>query len=382
MKIYDLNEYSLYTVGDIHGEFNKLFNNIKNLLKRRHRNGNKLEKAVYIICGDCGIGFNKEKYYEDLFTPFNKILEELDAYLFFVRGNHDNKSWFDGEMIDYSRIKAIPDYSVVITSNYTTLCVGGAISVDRTWRTEYENRVNRFKHEGSKKRLYFEDEPFLFEKDKIDEIVSNNIKVDSIITHTAPKEIFNINNKRFSNDRWIEKDANLKDDLFHEEKELTSFLHYMLDKFSVLLWCHGHFHYNFNTYKLIDNNVIFCKSISNECMPINMDSLKAEILQQKGEKKEIEKDKYVFKIEDAFCDFNYFTVDDGPDIPNAERIGQDEIVRNEDIIRHVDDELFAPVADAVRNLADEIVRDNRNRDMLDNDADFYDEENAELMPQL
>ena len=162
MKILEINKKSIFVCGDIHSEFDTFFNKIKRGLKikklkdvkedvhplvEEERNAKSTESypfgfgydspfskcreygcenysdSLIVVCGDCGFGFNKAQYYFDLLGKANELFATTNTHLLFVRGNHDDPSYFDGETINLSNIKAIPDYSIVITSKYNTLCV-------------------------------------------------------------------------------------------------------------------------------------------------------------------------------------------------------------------------------------------------------------------
>ena len=52
----------------------------------------------------------------------------------FVRGNHDDPSYFQEEKICYERFRCVPDYSVIQACGLDILCVGGGVSIDRLAR--------------------------------------------------------------------------------------------------------------------------------------------------------------------------------------------------------------------------------------------------------
>jgi UDP-2,3-diacylglucosamine pyrophosphatase LpxH len=198
--------------------------------------------SIFIIAGDCGIGFNKPKYYEDLFTKFNKILEYNNTFIIFVRGNHDDPDYFDGEKINFSNIKAVPDYSVLEANGKTILCVGGAISTDRSWRKKQEDRINRFSS-SYKKRLYWEGEAPVFNIDALNEI-TNSIKIDYVVSHSAPS--FASPETRGIFEEWAEGDVTLIDDMKSERITLDKVFNTLRDNGSKpSYWAYGHFDMNF-----------------------------------------------------------------------------------------------------------------------------------------
>lgn len=296
MTIYDYKDYELFCIGDIHGEFKRLFNVIKmyspkQMNGKKVRNEEKGRKIVFIVCGDCGLGFNKHAYYDELFSKFNRELEALDFVLLFVRGNHDDKSYYDGEKINYSRIKAIPDYSVVITSSLTTLCIGGAISFDRTWRIQQEAIINRYKPKDSKKKIFWEDERIVYDEDKLNEIMHNGLKIDSVITHALPSE-FTYQSLEKGN-KWFLVDPKLKDDFESEKTEITKIIQFLLsNNCDITIWVNGHIHRDVaKVVDLKEGMKTYWKSLSDNINGFNMSRAKNEIMSIRREslKKDDEK---------------------------------------------------------------------------------------------
>ena len=114
--------------GDIHGDFNLLVNKI--CVQYQMRN------TLVIVAGDCGFGFDKRGYYDNMVKRNAKRMNDANNWIVFIRGNHDNPAYFDGKSFKHKRFIAIPDYSVINACNHSILCVGGAISIDRTYRLE------------------------------------------------------------------------------------------------------------------------------------------------------------------------------------------------------------------------------------------------------
>ena len=109
--------------GDIHGNFNQLV--FKLCIQYQ------LTDTLLIVAGDCGFGFEKKEYYEQIVRRNAKRMNQDNNWIVFVRGNHDNPAYFDGAMLNFKRFVAVPDYSILQVCNHTILCVGGAISIDR-----------------------------------------------------------------------------------------------------------------------------------------------------------------------------------------------------------------------------------------------------------
>lgn len=232
MKVYNYtNNFSyLYISGDIHGEFRTLVYNIRCL---------EIKDAVIIVAGDCGIGFEKLGYYQQLYRKINKILDTNNCILLLVRGNHDDPSYFEGELINFPRMKTIPDYSIVKVASKTILCIGGAISLDRYDRLfQIEMRRITRKSEIS---IYWEDEFPIYKESEIDQISSQGIYIDTVITHTAP--YFCYPQTKSSLTKRIINDADLERDVTNE-RQVISNIYYSLKRnnHKIKDWMYGHFH--------------------------------------------------------------------------------------------------------------------------------------------
>ena len=207
---------SIVVCGDIHGEFEKLVHNIA----VRH----KMRDTLIIVAGDCGFGF--WSIADELDFYFGRSMDRIaDAnnYIAFVRGNHDDPRYFDGERIGYERFRAVPDYSVITTCGHQILCVGGAVSIDRDSRTEGKDW---WMNEGPALR-----------PDLMAEIASNGYRIDTVVTHTAPSFC------GFAAPPAFIKDAVLLADLRHERDVMDSLLsHLYHDGHPLRHWYFGHFH--------------------------------------------------------------------------------------------------------------------------------------------
>ena len=169
--------------------------------------------SLFIFVGNCGLGINKYEFYKSLFEKMNKVLEYNNVHVLMVRGCHDDPSYFDGEMINFSNIKAIPDYSVIETKDKNILCVGGSISPDRTWRKEQEKRINMLS-DKKQKHLYWENEGTVLDADAIAEIAKTH-KIDYVMSSMAPS--FVGDNELGPIEDWLARDNTLKDDINKEQ---------------------------------------------------------------------------------------------------------------------------------------------------------------------
>jgi predicted phosphodiesterase len=277
-----LNIQKYIAIGDIHGEFKRLFHIIKNNVVDKcnlptekvldeetfkflqphlenldyhdkdslsdvgykTRNIPQLNDSVIIIAGDCGFGFEKEEYYYQIFNKFHQLLIKNNIYIYFVRGNHDDPSYFIERKINYEHIKSVPDYSIIQTAQNNILCVGGAISVDRIWRKQEECRLNKYKKIHLKRR-YWEDEKPFFSQELVDEIMANNIKITDVITHTSPQHAFP--DVKPSLSHWAKRDKQLNDDVIQERTALTNLFNYLTQKGNnIKSWVYGHFHMSYS----------------------------------------------------------------------------------------------------------------------------------------
>ena len=276
---YCINNISnIFVLGDCHGDFKQFLNSIKRHLMVKPEDEDKqhpkeierqerktiamqtmirrnysmedyskelystnFQDSLFIIAGDCGIGFNKQKYYIDLFEHFNKILSYNNSYIIFIRGNHDDPSYFDGKTIDFSHIKAVPDYSVINVKDINILCVGGAISIDRMWRIKQEERINKFSA-TKKKSLYWKNEAPVFNSMLLDEITSS-IKIDCVVSHTAPSFV---NPEMHSGvEEWESGDETLISDIKEERKVMDKVFERLRDNGTKpKYWAYSHFNFN------------------------------------------------------------------------------------------------------------------------------------------
>ena len=235
-------------IGDIHGEFKS----IQGLMKHTE-----FTDTTYIFCGDIGFGFEKPQHYSNIFNKLNKTAAHFNNECLFIRGNHDCPKYFDGKEINRKYFKAIPDYTVVKTPIYNILCVGGATSVDRT------DRMVRFKQIAMKyamyhgcsireaeelcPQVYWTDEAPVYNEEALNELKTNNIKIDIVATHTCPSFAKPINKDGLA--YWLQLDPSLEADIDAERKVMDN-IYYKLkdDGHPIQKWIYGHYHYHNQEY--------------------------------------------------------------------------------------------------------------------------------------
>jgi hypothetical protein len=182
--------------------------------------------SVIFVTGNSGFGTHSEKHYLDFLEKQNNILKYNNVMLLFVRGNNDDPSFFNEKKIDLSNIKTLPDFSIVETKDKVILCIGGAISVDRTWKIDQEKRINAFA-DSPKKRLYWNDEAPVLDIEKLKEIVSNTERIDFVVSHTAPS--FATPSYFPISDEWAKKDTQLAKDIDNERLTMDKIFEFLRD---------------------------------------------------------------------------------------------------------------------------------------------------------
>ena len=224
----------MVVAGDIHGDFEALV--YKCCVQYS------MTDTLIIVAGDCGFGFQRPNYYENLYKKLRSRLSKANNWIVFVRGNHDNPAYFDGKQVNYKRWKAVPDYSIVKVCGHTILCIGGAISVDRSWRRlEY---LGRTVVEGEDERflpeVYWPNEAPVYDEAKL--VTINEVcAIDVVVTHTAPS-FCELTSKR-GIENWIYKDENLQEDIKAERQTMDQILFFLKEHGHPLdYWFYGHFH--------------------------------------------------------------------------------------------------------------------------------------------
>lgn len=248
IDIFEIDKPNVCFVGDIHGEFKSL----QNLMKKTG-----FRDTVYIICGDIGFGFNKKEYYTQIFNRLSRTASKMNCEFIFIRGNHDDKKFFDKQLIHRKCFKTIPDYSVIKTPTHNILCIGGAISVDRTYR-KMMLKENALKYslyhdcsvndaEKLCQQVYWEEEPCYYDEDKLSQLKLNDISIDIVCTHTCPSFA-----KPFGKENigyWLERDAKLNEDIDKERGIMDNVFNKLIEEGHKLqLWVYGHFHFHNTEY--------------------------------------------------------------------------------------------------------------------------------------
>ncbi|MCK9416076.1 metallophosphoesterase [Candidatus Dojkabacteria bacterium] len=221
--------------GDIHDKYNEVLDFI---------NKYDIKNAAIIIAGDFGIGFEHPLAENSKLKKFNTKLKESSTTVFVVRGNHDDPSYFYGERYNKSHIKFVSDYSVLNINDINILCVGGAVSIDRTSRKRYT--------EGRGRDWWF-DETFKLDLEKIKTLKN----IDIVITHSSPSFAYPYVKNEF--DDWFKKDEFLKNDVESERNDIATLYNNLVKNNNIKKWYYGHFHTHNEMY--YDNTQFICLSI-------------------------------------------------------------------------------------------------------------------------
>lgn len=204
---------------------------LKKKMKDASKKMIKGNETIYFVAGDSGINANKHK---ELIERYNRIFSYNNVYFIIIRGNEDDPSMFDGEAINLSNIKAVPDYSVVQTAEKNILCIGGAVSMDRAWKINQEKLTSKF---PNPKKFYWEDEKPVFNEEAIKDI-TKECKIDYVVSHSAPSFI-NVSDNVFN---WSKKDEKLSDDIFNERLVMDKVFETLRDCGSQpYYWAFNHF---------------------------------------------------------------------------------------------------------------------------------------------
>ena len=199
--------------GDIHGAFEEM------VFKLCVQYG--MTDTLLIVSGDCGFGFEKPGYYEQVFNKISRRLTKANNWVVMIRGNHDDPAYFQEQRIHHERFRSIPDYSIVTACGHTILCIGGAISIDRTYRLAVDSRPH-----SVQTACYCADEMPYYDEEAL-AAINAQFKIDTVVTHTSPSFCELITKEGLMG--WAKRD----DTLLDSGHPLTH-------------WFYGHFHQSWN----------------------------------------------------------------------------------------------------------------------------------------
>lgn len=254
MNVYDYSNINKCVVcGSVDGKIDKLIkwiiNRVSNLDNyqeiihpkegEQHKNKRRsslskseLNNSLLIVNGSNCFGSKDLKYYYDRFKSFDKVLEDNNCKLVFVRGSDDPKYFEDG-LIDFDNIKTIRDFSVIKLEKYNCLCIGGSISPDRKWKKQQEQRIG--------KKLYWEEERMNYDEEKLIEIL-DEYEIGCVVTPDSPSFIAPSTNNLRQNSIWFREDELLMKDISEERNIIDKIYIKMIEKGKKpYMWFHSKF---------------------------------------------------------------------------------------------------------------------------------------------
>lgn len=173
--------------------------------KKIRKNNSIFNDSLIIINGLNNFEDKLVEYYNKKLEMLNSLLADNSSHILFVRGN-DNPDFYNKELINLSNIKTIQDYAVIKLANFNCLCIGGCISIDRTWKQSQEKSIG--------KKKYWENENFIYKKDEIEKIIKT-YNIACVVTNSSPTFAYPSNNS-FKNTAWASKDKTILKDMSKE----------------------------------------------------------------------------------------------------------------------------------------------------------------------
>lgn len=224
----------LLFLGDIHGNFNLIHQYIKLY---------DIKDAHIIQVGDFGVGFQTLEKEKRMLEMYHTLLVKNNVFVWAIRGNHDYKPYFDNDPFGFSNIKLIADYTVLNINDKNILCVGGAISVDRTYRYTKKQKAGDFVNTLVGVESWWPDEVFTLDAKKAGEFKDINI----VVTHTCPH--YCPPDNTFGLGSFVEGiikdtgDTGLRTDLLVERNQLAELFNILrMNGNNIEQHYYGHFH--------------------------------------------------------------------------------------------------------------------------------------------
>lgn len=212
----------IIAIGDIHGEFSKMQNQMVDIMESAG------EPVNFVQLGDFGLGFEKPKKDHDRLTTINHFLKEKDSNLYVIRGNHDNPGFWEwGCGYEFSNICFVPDDSVAEIEGKTCYFAGGAVSVDRSRRTQ---GIDYWKGEQ------YNPENIRFPLFPVCQ------KIDVLFTHDVYHPVSPFGTTSDTLKYWCERDENLMGDIIQSQFAMKSLYEDVLKTNPNFSWYHGHYH--------------------------------------------------------------------------------------------------------------------------------------------
>ena len=248
--------------GDIHGYFEQLVYRCCVLYG--------MTDTLIVVAGDCGFGFLNAGYYEAIYRRCRKRLTEYNNWIVFVRGNHDNPAYFDGQQVAYDRWRAVPNYSVLQACGRTILCVGGAVTIERKDRIRCAWFNKRYQWDRTSavmlkrftgclpkafqlsdsplaRNIYWPSEAPVYNTIQL-YAIDAAYDIDMVISHSAPSVFYPDRIDSLRN-YWY-KDSTLYSEVLAERQVFDGILTFLQERGHPLRdWYYGHFHLSWNGVK-------------------------------------------------------------------------------------------------------------------------------------
>lgn len=208
----------IIAIGDIHGEFSKMQNQMVDIMESAG------EPVNFVQVGDFGLGFERPKRDHDRLTTINHFLKEKDSNLYVIRGNHDNPGFWEwGCGYQFSNIHFVPDDSIVKLDDKLCYFAGGAVSVDRSRRTQ---GIDYWAGEISSER----------------NLLGFKERIDILFTHDVYHPVSPFGTTSDTLKYWCDRDQNLMGDILNSQNSMMSLYHAVYDTNPNFSWYHGHYH--------------------------------------------------------------------------------------------------------------------------------------------
>jgi len=214
MKIYQTKKNQIILVGDIHGKF-------KDFEYEAH-DRRKITDSLLIQLGDFGVGFKNIDYYTEEFEQLNDKLKCYNNDLIVIRGNHDDKEYFNGKEI-FSNLLLVPDYTLIETYLGNIICIGGATSIDKEHRIE---GVSWWKNEIP-----------VYDEGKLIELENTPIKF--VVAHSNPHFCYPTSKIPLP----FNVGDCIIDDIKLERETITQIYNHLIKDHYIMKWYNGHYHY-------------------------------------------------------------------------------------------------------------------------------------------
>lgn len=197
---------------------------------KKSKNQKKQGKSVVLINGMGGLSYDKIGTYKELMEKESDLIDG-SCIIYVMRGRNDDARLFEGGVLESPNVKFISDYTVLKFDNgVCCLCVGGAVSMNRSW----------LKSVGK----YNENEAPVFNRKELDEAFSKCEGINCLITgfpnpETRKKTVFG--------EKWYKVDKDLKVKVHDAGKSIGSIVDYIIYKgCDMFMWSIGNTSVNYS----------------------------------------------------------------------------------------------------------------------------------------